>query len=44
MKGFVGDIEHSTKENSDFRRVLYTGKIKILRRLAMVSSASSSHA
>jgi mannose-6-phosphate isomerase-like protein (cupin superfamily) len=26
MKGFVGDIEHITKENSDFRRVLYTGK------------------
>lgn len=26
MKGFVDDIEHSTKENSDFRRVLYTGK------------------
>jgi mannose-6-phosphate isomerase-like protein (cupin superfamily) len=26
MKGFVGDIEHRTKENSDFRRVLYTGK------------------
>ena len=26
MKGFVDDIEHRTKENSDFRRVLYTGK------------------
>jgi mannose-6-phosphate isomerase-like protein (cupin superfamily) len=26
MKGFVEDIEHRTKENSDFRRVLYTGK------------------
>lgn len=26
MKGFVEDIEDSTKENSDFRRVLYTGK------------------
>lgn len=26
MKGFVDDIEQSTKENSDFRRVLYTGK------------------
>lgn len=26
MKGFVDDIEHSTKENADFRRVLYTGK------------------
>jgi mannose-6-phosphate isomerase-like protein (cupin superfamily) len=26
MKGFVDDIERSTKENSDFRRVLYTGK------------------
>ncbi len=26
MKGFVDDIEHGTKENSDFRRVLYTGK------------------
>ncbi len=24
--GFVGDIEHETKTNSDFRRVLYTGK------------------
>ena len=26
MKGFVGDIEELTEENSDFRRVLYTGK------------------
>lgn len=26
MKGFVGDIEHLTEDNSDFRRVLYTGK------------------
>ena len=26
MKGFVDDIEKLTKENSDFRRVLYTGK------------------
>lgn len=26
MKGFVGDIEKLTLENSDFRRVLYTGK------------------
>lgn len=26
MKGFVDDIEHRTEENSDFRRVLYTGK------------------
>ncbi len=26
MKGFVGDIEERTEENSDFRRVLYTGK------------------
>ncbi len=26
MKGFVEDIEHRTRENSDFRRVLYTGK------------------
>lgn len=26
MKGFVGDIEGLTEENSDFRRVLYTGK------------------
>ena len=25
MKGFVDDIEDMTKENSDFRRVLYTG-------------------
>lgn len=25
MKGFVGDIENLTKENADFRRVLYTG-------------------
>ena len=24
MKGFVGDIEEMTEENSDFRRVLYT--------------------
>ena len=26
MKGFVDDIEESTGKNSDFRRVLYTGK------------------
>ena len=26
MKGFVDDIERLTVENSDFRRVLYTGK------------------
>jgi mannose-6-phosphate isomerase-like protein (cupin superfamily) len=25
MKGFVADIEEMTKENRDFRRVLYTG-------------------
>ncbi len=26
MKGFVGNIEESTVQSSDFRRVLYTGK------------------
>lgn len=26
MKGFVGNIEKLTVENTDFRRVLYTGK------------------
>jgi len=26
MKGFVADIEELTEANSDFRRVLYTGK------------------
>jgi mannose-6-phosphate isomerase-like protein (cupin superfamily) len=26
MKGFVDDIEDMTEHNSDFRRVLYTGK------------------
>ncbi|HEX8231842.1 MAG TPA: cupin domain-containing protein [Caulobacteraceae bacterium] len=26
MKGFVDDIEHLTKANADFRRVLYTGR------------------
>ena len=26
MKGFVGDIQALTEQNSDFRRVLYTGK------------------
>jgi mannose-6-phosphate isomerase-like protein (cupin superfamily) len=26
MKGFVGDIEDLTESNSDFRRVIYTGK------------------
>jgi len=25
MKGFIGDIEHRTEANRDFRRVLYTG-------------------
>lgn len=26
MKGFFANIENATKENTDFRRVLYTGK------------------
>jgi mannose-6-phosphate isomerase-like protein (cupin superfamily) len=26
MKGFIGDIEDLTEENTDFRRVLYTGR------------------
>jgi mannose-6-phosphate isomerase-like protein (cupin superfamily) len=26
VRGFVGDIEDLTEDNSDFRRVLYTGK------------------
>ncbi len=26
MKGFIDDIEKLTEENTDFRRVLYTGK------------------
>ena len=26
MKGYVDNIEKRTKENDDFRRVLYTGK------------------
>ena len=26
MKGFVADIEELTEKNSDYRRVLYTGK------------------
>lgn len=26
MRGFIGDIEEMTEKNSDFRRVLYTGK------------------
>jgi mannose-6-phosphate isomerase-like protein (cupin superfamily) len=26
MKGFIADIEKLTEENTDFRRVLYTGK------------------
>ena len=26
MKGFVGDIEDQAQDNSDFRRVIYTGK------------------
>jgi mannose-6-phosphate isomerase-like protein (cupin superfamily) len=26
MKGFVGDIEDQAEDNSDFRRVVYTGK------------------
>ena len=26
MKGYVDDIQKQTKENQDFRRVLYTGK------------------
>ena len=26
MKGFVDDIQQLTKDNTDFRRVLYTGK------------------
>jgi mannose-6-phosphate isomerase-like protein (cupin superfamily) len=32
MKGFVGDIDTLTVENSDFRRVLYTGhNLKLVR-------------
>lgn len=30
MKGFVADIEKETKKNTDFRRVLYTGKFSQL--------------
>jgi mannose-6-phosphate isomerase-like protein (cupin superfamily) len=26
MKGFIGDIEDLTEDNTDFRRVLYTGR------------------
>lgn len=26
MKGYVGDIENETEKNTDYRRVLYTGK------------------
>lgn len=26
MKGYIGNIEQETKENSDYRRVLYTAK------------------
>lgn len=26
MNGFIGDIENLTEDNTDFRRVLYTGK------------------
>ena len=26
MQGFIADIEDLTEENTDFRRVLYTGK------------------
>jgi mannose-6-phosphate isomerase-like protein (cupin superfamily) len=26
MKGFVGNIENQTRKNTDFRRVLYTGR------------------
>jgi mannose-6-phosphate isomerase-like protein (cupin superfamily) len=26
MKGFIGDIENLTEENTDFRRVIYTGE------------------
>jgi mannose-6-phosphate isomerase-like protein (cupin superfamily) len=26
VKGFIDDIEDLTEDNSDFRRVLYTGK------------------
>src|SRR5690606_15445135 len=30
MKGFIDDIEDLTEENTDFRRVLYTGKFSQL--------------
>ncbi len=26
MKGYITNIEKTTKENTDYRRVLYTGK------------------
>jgi mannose-6-phosphate isomerase-like protein (cupin superfamily) len=35
MKGFVADIEDLTEENTDFRRVLYTGKYMQLVLMAL---------
>ena len=35
MKGFVSNIENLTEENSDFRRVLYTGKYMQLVLMAL---------
>jgi hypothetical protein len=33
MKGFVADIEDRTEENTDFRRVLYTGRSGLYGRI-----------
>ena len=35
MKGFIADIEDLTEENTDFRRVLYTGKTMQLVLMAL---------
>lgn len=35
MKGFVDDIENLTRNNTDFRRVLYTGKFLQLVLMAL---------
>ena len=42
MEGFVRNIEKSTEDNTDFRRVLYTGKHLQLGEINIVVKKPSS--
>ena len=40
IKGFVADIEKLTEENSDFRRVLYTGIFAVTKKRSRSASST----